>query len=53
MTAEDKAALAEGGFQGRAVRSCLETVEAHRLKRGRKMYFQEKAPVPQPQRSKL
>jgi len=36
MTDEHKAALAEGRAQGRAVRSYLEALEAHRPKRGRK-----------------
>ncbi|MEZ5247055.1 MAG: hypothetical protein R2707_18340 [Acidimicrobiales bacterium] len=36
MTDEHKAALAEGRAQGRAVRSYLEALDAHRPKRGRK-----------------
>jgi hypothetical protein len=36
MTDEHKAALAEGRSQGRAVRSYLEALDAHRPKRGRK-----------------
>jgi uncharacterized protein YicC (UPF0701 family) len=36
MTAEHKAALAEGRTQGRAVRRYLEALEAHKPKRGRK-----------------
>ncbi len=36
LTDEHKAALAEGRAQGRAVRTYLEAVEAHRPKRGRK-----------------
>lgn len=36
MTAEHKAALAEGRAQGRAVRKYLEALEAHKPKRGRK-----------------
>ena len=36
MTDEHKAALAEGRAQGRAVRSYLEALEAHKPKRGRK-----------------
>lgn len=36
MTDEHKAALAEGRAQGRAVRTYLEALEAHRPKRGRK-----------------
>jgi hypothetical protein len=36
MSAEHKAALAEGRAQGRAVRQYLEALEAHRPKRGRK-----------------
>jgi uncharacterized protein YicC (UPF0701 family) len=36
MSDEHKAALAEGRNQGRAVRSYLEALEAHRPKRGRK-----------------
>jgi hypothetical protein len=36
MTAEHKAALAEGRTQGRAVRRYLEALEAHNPKRGRK-----------------
>lgn len=36
MSDEHKAALAEGRAQGRAVRSYLEALEAHRPKRGRK-----------------
>ncbi len=36
MTEEHKAALAEGRAQGRAVRSYLEALEAHKPKRGRK-----------------
>jgi hypothetical protein len=36
MSAEHKAALAEGRAQGRAIRDYLEALEAHRPKRGRK-----------------
>ena len=36
MTAEHKAALAEGRAHGRAVRNYLEALDAHRPKRGRK-----------------
>jgi len=36
MTDDHKAALAEGRAQGRAVRSYLEALDAHRPKRGRK-----------------
>ena len=36
LTAEHKAALAEGRAQGRAVRNYLEALDAHRPKRGRK-----------------
>jgi uncharacterized protein YicC (UPF0701 family) len=36
MSAEHKAALAEGRNQGRAVRRYLEALDAHRPKRGRK-----------------
>lgn len=36
MTNEHKAALAEGRTQGRAVRSYLEALDAHKPKRGRK-----------------
>jgi hypothetical protein len=36
MSADHKAALAEGRAQGRAVRRYLEALEAHRPKRGRK-----------------
>lgn len=36
MSDEHKAALAEGRAQGRAVRSYLEALDAHRPKRGRK-----------------
>jgi hypothetical protein len=36
MTDDHKAALAEGRSQGRAVRSYLEALEAHKPKRGRK-----------------
>lgn len=36
MTAEHKAALAEGREQGRAVRRYLEALEAHKPRRGRK-----------------
>jgi uncharacterized protein YicC (UPF0701 family) len=36
MSAEHKAALAEGRTQGRAVRAYLEALEANRPKRGRK-----------------
>lgn len=36
MTDEHKAALAEGRAQGRAVRTYLEALEAHKPKRGRK-----------------
>lgn len=36
MSAEHKAALAEGRAQGRAVRNYLEALEAHKPKRGRK-----------------
>jgi hypothetical protein len=36
MSAEHKAALAEGRAQGRAVRQYLEALEAHKPKRGRK-----------------
>lgn len=36
MSASHKAALAEGRSQGRAVRSYLEALEAHRPRRGRK-----------------
>jgi uncharacterized protein YicC (UPF0701 family) len=36
MSASHKAALAEGREQGRAVRSYLEALEAHKPKRGRK-----------------
>lgn len=36
MSAQHKAALAEGRAQGRAVRQYLEALEAHRPKRGRK-----------------
>jgi hypothetical protein len=36
MSDEHKAALAEGRNQGRAVRSYLEALEAHKPKRGRK-----------------
>jgi uncharacterized protein YicC (UPF0701 family) len=36
MSAEHKAALAEGRAQGRAIREYLEALEAHRPKRGRK-----------------
>ena len=36
MSAEHKAALAEGRIQGRAVRLYLEALEGHRPKRGRK-----------------
>lgn len=36
MSAEHKAALAEGRTQGRAVRVYLEALEAHKPKRGRK-----------------
>ena len=36
MSAEHKAALAEGRDQGRSVRSYLEALEAHKPKRGRK-----------------
>ena len=36
MSAEHKAALAEGRNQGRAVRVYLEALDAHRPKRGRK-----------------
>lgn len=36
MSDEHKAALAEGRAQGRAVRSYLEALEAHKPKRGRK-----------------
>lgn len=36
MTAEHKAALAEGRAQGRAVRAYLDALESHRPKRGRK-----------------
>lgn len=36
MSDEHKAALAEGRSQGRAVRSYLEALEAHKPKRGRK-----------------
>ena len=36
MSAQHKAALAEGRAQGRAVRRYLEALEAHRPKRGRK-----------------
>lgn len=36
MSAEHKAALAEGRSQGRAVRRYLEALEAHKPKRGRK-----------------
>lgn len=36
MTADHKAALAEGRAQGRAVRRYLEALEAHKPKRGRK-----------------
>ena len=36
MTDEHKAALAEGRNQGRAVRTYLEALEAHRPKRGRR-----------------
>lgn len=36
MTAEHKAALAEGRAQGRAVRQYLEALEANKPKRGRK-----------------
>lgn len=36
MTDQHKAALAEGRAQGRAVRSYLEALDAHRPKRGRK-----------------
>jgi uncharacterized protein YicC (UPF0701 family) len=36
MSAEHKAALAEGRTQGRAVRTYLEALEANRPKRGRK-----------------
>jgi uncharacterized protein YicC (UPF0701 family) len=36
MSAEHKAALAEGRAQGRAIREYLEALEAHKPKRGRK-----------------
>jgi hypothetical protein len=36
LTAEHKAALAEGRAQGRAVRNYLEALDAHRPRRGRK-----------------
>jgi hypothetical protein len=36
MSAEHKAALAEGRSQGRAIRDYLEALEAHKPKRGRK-----------------
>lgn len=36
MSDEHKAALAEGRSQGRAIRSYLDALEAHRPKRGRK-----------------
>jgi hypothetical protein len=36
MSAQHKAALAEGRAQGRAVRNYLEALEAHKPKRGRK-----------------
>jgi hypothetical protein len=36
MSESHKAALAEGRVQGRAIRSYLEALEAHRPKRGRK-----------------
>ncbi len=36
LSAEHKAALAEGRAQGRAIRRYLEAIEAHRPKRGRK-----------------
>lgn len=36
MTAEHKAALAEGRAQGRAVRAYLDALESHKPKRGRK-----------------
>jgi hypothetical protein len=36
MTAEHKAALAEGRAQGRAIRDYLEALDAHKPKRGRK-----------------
>ena len=36
MSAEHKAALAEGRAQGRAIRDYLEALEAHKPKRGRK-----------------
>lgn len=36
MTAQHKAALAEGRAQGRAIRDYLEVLEEHRPKRGRK-----------------
>jgi len=36
MTAEHKAALAEGRAQGRAIRDYLEALESHKPKRGRK-----------------
>ena len=36
MSAEHKAALAEGREQGRAVREYLEALEAHKPRRGRK-----------------
>jgi hypothetical protein len=36
MTAEHKAALAEGRIQSKAVRTYLEALEAHKPKRGRK-----------------
>jgi len=36
MSAEHKAALAEGRTQGRAVRAYLEALETHKPKRGRK-----------------
>ncbi len=36
MSAQHKAALAEGREQGRAVRSYLEALDAHKPKRGRK-----------------
>jgi signal transduction histidine kinase len=36
MSADHKAALAEGRSQGRAVRGYLEALEAHKPKRGRK-----------------